>query len=138
MKKLICLSIFLLIFSFIACLKQQTPIEELSIAKKSLESDAVVQIIDLKRKDEEACIIDECAGTLCKKSTGNTCTKLHDCEPIPGGCLNLRADTEIESIAISHAQKLLNLGYISKDQVENTKGLVRGILKNQEKKITNN
>lgn len=39
-------------------------------------------------KDEKACMIDGKPGILCEVSVGNTCKKLHGCEPLTSAEIN--------------------------------------------------
>ena len=122
--------LFVTIFSF-SCnkstdFKAETDLSNETISLK--EKDQVPQLIEAKRYTEFACVVNNCAGTACEGSKGSC--KSMACTPIPGGCPGKLTSNQIETFAINHANRMVNEGYISKENFTKSKELAKQILKN--------
>lgn len=68
-----------------------------------------------RRYIEMACVVNNCAGTLCTEGlTINGCKNLKPCTPIPGGCSSSAIEilSNLNSYCTEYADWMLNNDYI--------------------------
>jgi hypothetical protein len=122
------LPLFLLFIS--ACTKSSGPSssEESIVGSKNSNSKTTNLIEDARKYTEFACVVSNCAGTVCEGSKGSCKSKA--CTAIPDACTKIALTPgEIEIIATKHANKMVAEGYIDAKDSENSKNLVIGILR---------
>jgi len=136
MKLLKLLPFILLVIS--ACSKSATPgtEDELSTSTNKVSTSTnkgnnpSALYEEAKKYTEFACVVNNCAGTVCEGSKGSC--KAQACTAIPDACVRIALTTaEIEIIATKHAQKMVADGNIDAKDFDKSKNLVVGILKNR-------
>lgn len=82
------------------------------------------------RFDEFGCIVENCAGTLCRTSIGKSCKKEKPCTPIPGGCLTdkQRILDSLDIFSSQHSNFMLANDYIDTIDWQKSYNLCRSIL----------
>ena len=121
----------ILILVIASCTKSSSTnsdIQEEAITGSNKGNQPVTTFVeDAKKYGEFACVVNNCAGTLCDNTQGSC--KKKACTAIPDACTKIAFSTlEIEAIATKHAKQMIADGFIDLKDFEKSKKLAVEIL----------